>query len=194
MEQQERAQDAGSSGDEPHDAEAARRTRLEVALAAAEERVLRTHGASAGRFLAAVGPEIPLNRALGIYFRLVGVPDRDRRTVRLRALAELADRWRGGLDRLVLDGGNGMIPSLSRRIRGRRQERLRVLVSASAAAARDAVRRAYLGGVADVAAALGADAGPAVAAQFFIDRLQIAPPWQDRLFHEALAHLEQRAA
>jgi hypothetical protein len=175
------------------DGDALRNTRLQVALAAAEERVLRTHGASASRFLRAVGTEIPLNRALSIYFRLLGVPDRDRRIVRLRALAELADRTRG-MEHFRMAGGGGMIPSFSRRIRGRRQDRLRVLVSASAAAARDAVRRAYLGGVAEVAAVLGTDAAPAEAVQLYIDALRITPPWQDRVFHEALAHLEQRAA
>jgi hypothetical protein len=65
------------------------RLRLRVAYARAWEALLETHTAQAMQFVHEFAPRLPVLGALGLYFRVVAVPDPMEESVRSRALSGL---------------------------------------------------------------------------------------------------------
>jgi hypothetical protein len=171
------------------------RRRLVLALAGAEERLLCTHGEVAAAFVREVAHALPLETALGIYTRLLGVPAGDSRAVAVRALARLAETP-AAADLVVpsVPHDDSPLRRLARRLGGRRDLAVRARIQRAAEQARRALRDVYLAGAADVIAALHGAAGPAEAVQVYIDALRIPPGWAEVIFHAALGGEEPAAA
>lgn len=171
------------------------RRRLTFALASAEDRLMRAHAEAAAGFVRGVEGELSFDRALAIYFRLVGVPRRLRRAISVQSLsalsrasaeAESAPAW--------CPGDESWLRQVARRLRGRRQDALRAQVGQAAAEARNRVKDVYLEGAAGIVATLAGSIPPAEAVQLYIDALEIDPGWAERIFHEAVGALGARAA
>jgi len=164
------------------------RRRLALALAAAEDRLLRAHGEAAAALVRDVAHELPFEAALGIYSRLLGVPPADTRAVAVRALATLGETH--SADTLAAPGpveDTSMLSRLTRRLRGRRNGDVRARIEEAALRAHRALRDVYLAGAGDVIAALRGFTSPAEAVQVYIDSLAIPPGWAEVIFHDALA-------
>lgn len=170
------------------------RRRLSLALAAAEDRLLRAHGEAAAGLVRDVAHELPFETALGIYSRLLGVRPADTRAVAVRALATLGETH--SAETLAAPGpaqDTSMLSRLARRLRGRRNVDVRSRVDAAALRAQRGLREVYLAGAADVIAALKDVTSPAEAVQVYIDALAIPPGWAEVIFHDAPAGHETAA-
>ncbi len=164
------------------------RRRLALALAAAEDRLLRAHGEAAAAMVRDVAHELPFEAALGIYSRLLGVPPADTRAVAVRALATLGETRTA--DTLAAPGpaqDTSMLSRLVRRLRGRRNDDVRARIEEAALRAHRTLREVYLAGAGDVIAALRGSTSPVEAVQVYIDALAIPPGWAEVIFHDALA-------
>lgn len=172
---------------------AARRTptirrRLMLALAAAEEELMRRHADAAADFVRETAEELPFERALAIYMRLVDVPARDRRLVAVRALSLLERELPGGVLPQHEEDRDRLVQRIARRIRGRRDDALRARVSAAAARARRAASDAYLRGAEQVVMALEGVVSRAEAVQYFVEAMDLGPGWAEHVFHQAVGH------
>ncbi|HEX6939789.1 MAG TPA: hypothetical protein VF158_10285 [Longimicrobiales bacterium] len=172
----------------------ARRRRLTLALATAEERLIEAYAEAAREFLRAVRRDLPYERALEIFCRLTGTPERIRMAVTVQALAGLADEPDGGTPAFDFGGGlRGMARELVARLKGRRAEGLRLRVDRAAGRARDRIEGAYLQGASMVVQELQGEVPPAEAVQVYLDALEIGPGWGERIFHEAVAAMGRQA-
>jgi hypothetical protein len=162
------------------------RRRLMLALASAEEELMQRHADAAADFVRDTAGELPFERALSIYMRLVDVPARDRRTVAVRALALLGEA--GTAEDIPSEPAarERALDRILRRVRGRQPDELRARVGNAADRARDAALAAHLHGAHDVAAALEGVVGPAEAVQYYIEAMDIRAGWAERVFHEAV--------
>lgn len=149
---------------------------------------MRAHAEAAAAFVREVAGELPLERALSIYVRLLDVPSRYRKPVRTRALALLGESMPeaalAGLDqpwRTSLFGG------LVRRLRGRRRDELRERVESAASRAYDAVKAACLGGAQTVASALRGVVPAAEAVELYAESLDLDPEWASGAVQEGAA-------
>ena len=164
------------------------RRRLALALAGAEDRLLRAHGEAAAAMVRDVAHELPFETTLAIYSRLLGVPPADTRAVAVRALATLGETH--SADTLAAPGpaeDSSVLSRLVRRLRGRRNDDVRERIEAAAIRAQRALREVYLAGAEDVIAALKGSTSPVEAVQVYIDALAIPPGWAEVIFHDALA-------
>jgi hypothetical protein len=160
---------------------------MALVLAAAEERIVADHVAGAVGFLKALAREIPLGRAMAIYFRTTDAPQRIRPAVTIGALSAVhgEDEVREAIE-AAPDSGDGPFRSFLRRLGGRRRRQLREGVDSAAAAARGRVRGAYLAGASRAVGALRGVVAPVEAVQFFLDTLGIGDGWAEWIFHEAI--------
>lgn len=169
---------------------------LAVAIALAEEEVMRAHVTNVTELLARTARETPLEETIAIYMRVLDVPRRDRRTVTARALAQLheivpADVMRPSVARAEK---TGLLGRLTRRLQGRQRGRLRAHIASATKRAKQEVRQAYLAGADRAVAAMDGLAGPAEAVQLFLEKLDITADWGERIFHDALLHPGAAAA
>lgn len=163
---------------------------LAVAIALAEEEVMRAHVANVTKLLARTARDTPLEETIAIYMRVLDVPRRDRRTVTARALALLheivpADVMRPSVPRAEK---SGLLSRFTRRLQGRQRGRLRAHIATATRRAKEEVRQAYLAGADRAVAAMDGLVGPAEAVQLFLEKLDITADWGERIFHEALLH------
>lgn len=171
------------------------RRRFTLALAMAEERLAEAHAEAAVDFLRSTEGMLSYERGLDIFYRMVGVPDRVRTAVAVNALAELARaREERPPPAATFINGHGHWGRLLKRLRGRRADALRNRVERAARRARARVESAYLEGAAIAIRELEGAAPPAEAVQLFIDALDIAPGWAERVFHKAVTNPDERAA
>lgn len=164
------------------------RRRVTLALATAEERLVEAHSQAAEAFLRATDGELPYQRALEIFNRVVDVPDRIQEAVAVRALAGLADRPTSTTREVAMvEGLRGAMQQIALRIRGRRADSLRARVEKEERRARSAVEDAYLQGANLIVEELKDELSPVDAVQFYIEALGIEPGWSERIFHKAVA-------
>lgn len=164
------------------------RERFVLAKAMAEERVMRAHAEAAAAFVREVAGELPLERALSIYVRLLDVPSRYRKLIRTRTLALLGESMAdGALAAQEQPWRMGVFGGLVRRLRGRRREDLRARVESAASRAHDAVKAAYLGGAQTVASALRGVVPAAEAVQVYAESLGLDPEWASGAFRGGAA-------
>jgi hypothetical protein len=160
---------------------------LLCALACAEEHVRAAQIAATRDLLNAAGGAIPIERALPIALRLLGISPSERRAVSVGVLAQLGRTSTATAAGLLR--GDGLLARLQRRLGGRRALELRRRLSAEAVHARAALHAAYLSGVAEVLAVAREEISRAETVQLYLEHLRIAPGWAECVFHDALGEI-----
>lgn len=162
---------------------------LAIAIALAEEEVMRAHVRNVTRLLTRTVRDAPLEEALTVYMRILNLPRPERQLITARAMTLLQEQLSEHLLRRAMATPyeeGGILDRFTRRLRGRQQDRLRVQVAIATKRAKQEIRRAYLAGADRAVAALDGLVGPAEAVQLFLEKLDVTADWGERIFREAL--------
>ena len=175
------------------------RRRVELAIAVAQERLLSTHVDHALRLIQVVGDQVPFEKALGIYTRMLRLSDDESRVITTRALAILGEQSTG-IDDFVepavettepgeVESTRSFLRNMRQRLRGRVKDDLRRWVELAAARTEVAILNTHVENALNFVELLDKEQQPGEAVELYLDALEVRESVAEVTYYLVLARI-----